>query len=67
MKKNDLMGAAMIARGMAGRWSDEIVLSRTADDLCRSFGCTPEAAEYILKDELTKRKLNTTKVTKEFE
>lgn len=67
MKKNDLVNSANVAAQMAHRWSDETVLSRTWQDLCRSYGCSKEAAEHILKDELTKRKLNETNKVKEFE
>lgn len=67
MRKDDLVNAAMVAAMMADQWSNETLLARTWQDLCQSYGCSKEAAERILKDELTKRKLNETNRVKEFE
>jgi len=64
-RKDDLVGAAMVAQSMVKQWSDEQLLSRTPESLTQSFGCTIEAAKHILKDELTNRRLNETKVIKE--
>lgn len=66
-RRDDLLGAATLAQSMVKRWSDEHLKSRRPDDLVRSYGCTIEAAEYILKDELTVRRLNEKKMIKEFE
>lgn len=67
MRKGDLVNSAMVAAMMADQWSNETLLSRTWKDLCQSYGCSKEAAERILKDELTKRKLSGTNKVKEFE
>lgn len=64
-RKGGLTGAAMVAQSMVKQWSDEQLMTRTAESLTQSFGCTIEAARYILKDELTNRRLNETKVIKE--
>lgn len=64
-KKDGLIGAAVVAQSMVRGWSDEHLLSRTPESLTQSFGCTIEAAKYILKDELTNRRLNETKAIKE--
>lgn len=65
--KAGLIEASMVARMMAAQWSDEYLESRTPQDLAAAYGCTEEAAKYILEGELTNRKLNRMKKVKESE
>lgn len=46
------------AARMASGWSDEVLLSKKPEDLVASYGCTLEIADYILKNELTRRKIS---------
>lgn len=50
--------AARIAAQMAAVWSDEVLLDKEAEDLTRAYGCSLDNANYILKNELTRRKIS---------
>jgi hypothetical protein len=47
----------LLAAQMASMWSDDVVLEKKPHDLMRAYGCTFEAAERVLNNELTRRKL----------
>ena len=46
-----------MAEVMAAQWSDEFLMSKTAEDLMRAYGCSFEQAEGVLNNQLTRRKL----------
>jgi hypothetical protein len=56
MKKKKEASNEMAAK-MAYGWSDEYLLERTPQDLIRAYGCSIDAANHVLNNELTRRKL----------
>jgi hypothetical protein len=46
------------AAQMAHGWSDEVLLQKKPEDLVAAYGCTLDNANYILKNELTRRKIS---------
>lgn len=59
MKKSNIaLGVSkQMAASMASGWSDEYLLTKKPEDLVRAYGCSFEAAERVLNNELTRRKL----------
>ena len=56
-KKVVLITSNEMAGKMAYGWSDEYLLERTPEDLMRAYGCSIDAANHVLNNELTRRKL----------
>jgi len=56
-KKLLLSASKLLAAQMAAKWSDDVVLEKTPQDLMRAYGCSFDAAERVLNNELTRRKL----------
>lgn len=50
MTKKEDQSIAVAGR-MARSWSDEVLASKTPDDLVKAFGVTERSAEAILKNE----------------
>ena len=48
-KKEDQ--SIVIAGRMARSWSDEVLATKSAEDLVAAFGVKPDSAEAILKNE----------------
>ncbi len=56
-KKEALSTSNQMATRMAYGWSDEYLLGKTPEDLMRAYGCSIDAANHVLNNELTRRKL----------
>lgn len=56
-KKEALATSNHMAAKMAYDWSDEYLLQKKPEDLMRAYGCSFDAAERVLNNELTRRKL----------
>jgi len=56
-KKAALSTSNEMAAKMAYGWSDEYLLGKTPQDLMRAYGCSIDAANHVLNNELTRRKL----------
>lgn len=56
-KKEALSTSNQMAAKMAYGWSDEYLLGKTPEDLMRAYGCSIDAANHVLNNELTRRKL----------
>jgi hypothetical protein len=60
MKKNskvNLIVSAQVAAMVAEGWTDEYLMGKKAEDLMRAYGCTEQAANQVLKNELTRRNI----------
>lgn len=56
-RKKALSESNHMATKMAYGWSDEYLLQKKPEELVRAYGCSFEAAERVLNNELTRRKL----------
>lgn len=56
-KKESSSASSQMAAKMAYSWSDEYLLEKTPHDLMQAYGCTFDAADHVLNNELTRRKL----------
>ena len=56
-KKESLGASSQVATKLASGWSDEYLLRKTPQDLMLAYGCSFDAASYVLNNELTRRKL----------
>lgn len=56
-RKTQEVMAVRFAEQIASGWSDEVLLAKKPEDLRAAFGCTLDNANYVLKNELTKRKM----------
>jgi len=59
MKKSNtgLMMSAQVAAKLASGWSDEYLMKKKPQDLVRAYGCTEQAANQVLRNELTRRNI----------